>query len=688
MAIVIKETILDQPGDAAKDDACWWTKPEAEIGRAMVAVGQRYEQAQFPRREQTRRYVQLHKGQILPTSIYDSGNAREHIEDVHPAWNVVQAVVNTEQSKVTRNRVRTAVQTNGADYTLQDIAKEAELFSVGVYARNKVYEELDPLWFLDADVSGLGALLVEDVDGQVVIDRIIPDELVFSDVEAIYGKPRQLFRCRWMSKWEAISRYGDTPEKVKAIESCNQTFNVLMPGSSDRIIPLVPVWTGWFLPSKRGMRLPGEEDKSTPPGPGWPGKDDICDGRRVIAVPGGLPGCTLGFRHWKHPRFPIAFLRVERAPVGLWGIGAAERLAGFQYRLNELNQDILEAARGGSRGKWLVSTASNVNADQLTDEHNAIVDHAPGQAPEWKLNDGIPKDLLNERRETYEQALKERGLSEWSVGGEQPANVESGEGLRQLSDQESGKQVPAGQAWEAAHVDLSECIFMVAADAAEGNENLSAVGWDAEGDGLKKVEWKTIAKLLADPDQHLVTCYPTSDLPNSPAGRADALWDRYSQGRIDAAQYAALSEQPDLPQEASLQLAGVKTARWMVSQIVKKGPAGYEPPDKAIPLEYAFKLAQQTYLNGLRQGMPEKTVAALMNFADDCRQLAEGKPAPSAPVAPNPQQAVAEPTPVGAAQPIPVDPAAAGALPAETVPGAGPPPPGDLAAAPAPAPIV
>lgn len=672
MAVTIKESVLDQPGDANREDSTWWTKPEKEMGAAMVAVARRYEQAEFPRREQTRRYGQLHAGKILHSSIWDVAEAREHVEDITPAWNVVQAVVNTEQSRVTRNRVRAAIQTNGADHTLGDIAKEAELHVMGVVARNKLYEELDPLWFLDADVSGLGILLVEAIDGQVVISRILPDQLVHNPVEARKGKPRQIFIVDWMSKWEALSLYGTDDAKKKAIQDCNQTFDIPMPGNADRTIPLVPIWKGWFLPSKSGM------------------DEETTDGRYCVAIPGGAEGSTLDVKPWKWPRFPLPMLRVERAQVGLWGIGAAERLAGFQYRLMELNEDILEAARGGSRGKWLVSTAANVNPDDLTDEHNAIVMHAPGQAPAWELNDGIPKDLLNERRETYEQALKERGLSEWSVGGKQPENIESGEGLRQLSDNESAHGVPAGQSWESAHVELFETIIMVSFDAAKQKPGLKSTAWDAEGDGLKTVEWDKIATLLADPDQHLVTCYPTNDLPNTPAGRADALWERYSSGRIDAAQYAALSEQPDLPQEASLQLAGIKTARWMVAKIKKDGPAGAEPPFEGMPLEYAFKLAQQTALNGLRQGMPEETVTALMNWADDCRVLAEGKAPAPAPVAPVAQQVKAEPVAVGAAQPIPgaapVDPAAAagGGVPVD--PGGVPVDPA-LAAAPPPAPM-
>ena len=113
-----KTIALDQPDDGTAGDAMWWLKSDAEIGPAMVRVAQKYEVAGTPRREQTRRYVQLHKGQLMSSSMYDAARAREHIEDIHPCWNVVQAAVNTEQSVVTRNRVRIALDTNGADWEL------------------------------------------------------------------------------------------------------------------------------------------------------------------------------------------------------------------------------------------------------------------------------------------------------------------------------------------------------------------------------------------------------------------------------------------------------------------------------------------------------------------------------------------------------------------------------------------
>lgn len=587
-------------------DAVWWLRPDEEIGRAMVACATKYAAAQESRREQTRRYVQLFKGQVLSGSVYDSAGARSALEDAHPSWNGLQEVVNTAGSMVVRNRVRVAVQTSGADWTLQEKAKQAELFIAGVFAGNKLYERIDPLTWQDGAVPGLGATLVDDDGVRVILERIIPDELVFSDIEAIYGNPRQLFRVKWMSRW-AASRLpcvkGD-PAKLEAIRTC-QSFNLPLANVSDVHIPLIPVWTAWFLPSA----------------------PDANDGRRVIGIPGGGPGCTLGVRPWTLARFPISFFRVEYAPAGLWGIGMAERLAGLQYRLNELNYLIEEAARLGSVGKWLVESGSNVNPDDFTDEQGGIIGYTK-TAPDWKTINGIPADLLNERNATREQMHRTYGLSEWAVTGTQPDNIESGEGLRQLRDQDQGRAVQPGQHWEDAHVDLAECVVLVGGDLHKRNPKLAVTAADPMGSGLTTINFSEIADLFADPNQWVVRPYPTAILPNTPTARFEKLHEWRKAGMIDETEFAALSEMPDTDQEASLLVAGLKAVRHQITQIVRKGEEGYEPPDEAMPLQLAVKLSQATYLRGLQSGMPEDRLALLRAWRDDAMALMAGPAAP------------------------------------------------------------
>lgn len=607
MAIDRKRVTLD--GTTPSESYLWWTQDDESIGPAMVAVAQKYEAAMSDRREQSRRYVQLHKGQILTHSMLDTALPRTAGEDQTLSWNVVQAAENTAKSAVIRNRVRVVLQTNGADYEQQESAKRAELFIHGVFAGNKVYEELDSTWFYDAATPGLGMLLTEpDEMGNVTINRIIPDALIFNEVEAIRGKPRQIFYVEWLSKWDAVSKYATTfvkdektgklkakvdTEKRDAINAVT-AYELPMPSVAGNHIPLIPVYHGWFLPSRLG----------------------VGDGRRVSAI----VGCTLSAREWKWTRFPMSPFRVENAPAGLWGIGIAERLAGFQMRLNELNFLIEEAARLGSVGKWMVDTGSNVNPAQLNNEQEGIV-YFTGAVPVHVTNDGIPRDLLAERDATYQQALREIGLSEWTVGGTQPDNIESGEGLRELRDQEQGRAVPAGQNWEAAHVDLAECAIMAACDAFDTFPDLQIQVADPDGDGLTKVQFKEIAALLQDPDAYQIRPYPTSILPQSPTGKFEKLRQWKADGTIDHATFVALSDMPDTFTESSLMLAGIKAVRHAVGQIVKRGAAGYEPPDPAMPLDFAIKLGHSTYLKGLRSGMPETKLALLLNWIDDARAL-------------------------------------------------------------------
>lgn len=624
-----KRVTLD--GTEAVTDNVWWTKTDEFIGRAMVSVAQKYEKAMQARRDTSRRYVQLHKGQILANSMYDAAAPREYYEDIYPCWNVVQAGVNTAQSVVIRNRVRVALQTSGLDYKMQDVAKLAELAIAGIFAGNKVYEQLDPVWFLDGAVPGLGILLCEpDDDGNIIIERVIPDELIYSEADGLKCKPRQIFRVQWMSKWEATERYGDTKEKKEAINACT-VYEFPLHGVPDSHVPLIPVYTGWFLPSKRGAE----------------------DGRRVVAIPGSDRGCTLRRSTWKHTRIPMAFFRVEHATAGLWGVAMAERLAGFQYRLNELNYLIEEAARLGSVGKWMVDSGSSVNPADLNNDQAGIVTYTTKE-PKFVTIDGVPRDLLKERDTTYAQALKEIGLSEWTVGGVQPANIESGEGLQQLREQEQGRALPAGQQWEASHVDLAEISMMAMLDAVEKNPKAFVTVDDPDGDGLRKIELAKLVDLINDPDAWQARTFPTSILPNSPTARFEKLTQWRKDGWIDQTTFAALSEMPDIQQESSLLLSGIKAVRHAIGKIVSEGAKGYEPPDPAMPLDKAMQIAHSTYLKGLRTGMPEEKLSLLLAWIDDVKALKEGPPAPTPAAAPAAPQGGGGAPPAPA--PAPVDP--------------------------------
>jgi hypothetical protein len=643
----------------AKEDYTWWLKDDKEIGPAAVKAGEKYEIQGQDRRDATRRFVQLFKGKLISGSMYDSGRASTAVEDISPAWNLIQSNFNTAASMITRSRVRIAVITTGAEWDLQEDAKQAELAISGIFRGNKVYEELDPVWFFDGGIPGLGILQCEPdpTTGEPVIERVIPDEFIYSETEAINGRLRQVFRVQWMSKWEAAEKFGDTQENLDAISTCQSTYSMPLAGSNGMELQLIPVWTAWFIP-RVFCEAPTKKDE-----------EDKTEGKRVVAI----PGHTLNVRPYRWTRPPHAFFRVERAPVGVWGIGIAERLAGFQFDMNEINADIREA-RKDSLGKWMVEAGSNVNDDDFTDEHGRIVRYSKTK-PNWERNDGIPESLLREREELRIQASRELGMSEWSVAGTQPKNGNSGEYLNQLRDQEQGRAVPCGQNWEAAHVDLAEIAINAAVDGFAINKDLSFTAEDNDnGDGLTEIRFEKIAKLLTSKNKRTIQAYPTSILPASPQGKFEKVKEWEQKGWIDSSTAAALSEQPDLNQESSLQLAGIRAVRKAITAIIRTGKA--QTVDPAMPLELGFRIAQATFLKGLSNGMPEKQMQLLAAFRDECLSLQKmqgpapvaqtpGNAAPGAPVgavnappmvegAVAPQQQVAPPGSPQAAMGMPV----------------------------------
>lgn len=465
-----------------------------------------------------------------------------------------------------------------------------------------------------------------------MVERALPDEVIFSEDEARRGKPHQLFREMWIARHKALEFCKTEEErlKVKAIRGRWEERG----GAGGYVADLVPIYEGWYLGKK---------------------------GKHVIA----LPGLTVRVRPWKHKRFPVSFFRFEDALAGLYGIGVVERLVGYQVAINEINEAIAECVRRCAP-KWMVETGSAVNPDDLDNEIAGIVEYAT-TAPQLVALEAIPRGLLEERDRLYQQALREIGLSEWSVNAVKPEGVSSGEALRTVRQQEQGRLIDPGQDWETMHCDLAEVIVMVAADAAERKRTLKVKASDPGAKFVAEIEWKDIAPFIAK-GQYQVKAYPVSMLPISPEGRLQKLEEWRDKGIIDNAQFAQLSEMPDLDRQMGLMNAAIENLRYCFGRMTEADV--FIPPDETDALELGIRMAHAEYQRAKRQKVPERRLDNLLRWIDEANELlAKAQPAGqsaqgSAAPPPIMESGLVKPaSPMGNPGPVPVDPAAAAGLP-------------------------
>jgi hypothetical protein len=654
MAVVVKTEYLDT--HPRKENPRWFEKfGSAEgCGPDMVAIAKRMELALSQRHISCLNYAKLAYNQPLMTSLYDTANSRTEWEEVYLSWNICASAVTTAETMIVRNRPRVLFETTGGDYGLQRQALKANKWVFGCWSENKVYERHAPQVFRDAGTFGLGIFWLSIENGKTTIERTLPTELIFSERQWMYGHGgKELGRYKNLDKAVVLATWGkgSTPEETErkrsAILQCRSRAD--LPTDTGLDSEEIPVYEMYRLPSKPGAK----------------------DGVHVIAI----EGCTLMEERWEHDWFPVVFFRVEEKPLGLWGIGFVERLIGFQVRLNEHNDAIDESARKLAAAKWMTPRGCKVNPDDLTtNEIGVVVEYeASAGRPELVQHQAIHRDLMEERQTTYQQGLREIGLSEWSVNAVKPAGLSSGEALRTVRDQEQGRMITIGQDWEAAFVELAEKTVYMGAIAAEENDGAYEVRVSMPGAKfLEKIDFKAIAKFIKSA-AWVVKGYPVSMLPTHPGAKLQKLEEWLAKGLIDKPTFAMLSEMPDLDAESSLMNAAIDDIRWTLDKILDEGEKGYMPPEAGQALELGIRIFSAANQRARQDGVPEEIRDLIQRWIDDARALLNPppkvEPQADAPAA----EAQAAPADGGA----PVAEAPADAAPMDAAPVAEPPPPAE-----------
>lgn len=574
----------------------WYKLPEDRAGAAMVENAKAIETGQEARRQENLRFAMAHGNRNLG-SLYDLAAPADD-RSIAP-WALISAVVGTGTSMIARNHVRLQVETSGAKASLRRDAKESSRWLGGVFAANKVSQELAPSLFVWSAVCNLGLAVVrvesKGKGKRLGIDRALPDEVIVADPEVLGGQPHQGFIKRWLAKDVALALYGDTPEKRHAIERANEDC---------------PAFQSSYRPEMVALYE------------GWARKGAHC-----VAV----GDCTLQYEKWDLDFIPWAPLYIERPMAGYWGRGWAQMLFGYQCQLWELNDSIEEQIRLGASPKWLVPVGSNINPKALSNEHMGIVDYTAGQggtAPSLVQYAAVHRDLLEERGSLWKQGLADVGMSDWGVSGENPGEI-SGAAMDQLRDREHGRMVTVGQEYEAFHVRLGEiCLKM----------GHLVDDWEVQGTGpgekgLKQVNFKRIADLIQNRPWTVEPPAPVSAFPSSPAGKRQQVERWVEKGVMTPHDATMALDLPDNDAESSLLYSLREEILEMVDDILEKGLEGYRAPEPimvqvggAMPAQ----LASKKYFEARRLGEDEDRLDLILQWIAECDTIATQIQGPAA----------------------------------------------------------
>lgn len=580
-------------------DKRWWREPEADVHQAVYAVVSLLRDQQSAREAMNLRHARLY-GNLpilgLNASLYSQveTNTRKF---PRLALNIVKSCCNSVTAKIAKSKPRPMFLTSDGDWSQKRRAKGLTKFVEGAFYEGQLYK-LAPRIFLDATVFGTGIMRVCEERGRIRYERILPDELLVDDAEAVYGEPRSYYLTRFVDRAVLRELY---PDQADAIDDANPAQKPYW--SQDVYADLVTVYESWHLPS-------GPEAK---------------DGRHVIVI----ENATLLDEPFTDDSPPFVFLRWNDRLIGFWGAGLAEELTGIQLEINKTLLKISTILHLLAQPWILVEAGSKVKNSHLTNEIGAIISYT-GQPPQVVTHNAVPPELARHLEMLYARAYEITGISQLSAQSQKPAGLNSGVALQTYSDIETERFMIAAREYEEFFLEAArQTIRLVRRVAKNGGYSVRYPGART----LEQIDW---ADVDIDDDAYVMKCYPTNLLASSPAGRLAQVQEMLAGGLIGPEEAKALLDFPDVERFMSLATAARDDVDMLLEMMIEHGE--YQPPEPFMDLQLAIRMTQSAYLRARTDGVPEDRLELLRRFMGDAKALLEKAAPPTTgpmpPVAP------------------------------------------------------
>lgn len=578
------------------EDNYWWTRSSKDIHGTLFQYLDNLETQQSYRHMENLKHMQLYGNYGVLGFQYS--NYAAQIEDSaiqnRVTMNIIQSMIDTVVSKITKNKPKPTFLTDGGDWSLQSKAKKLTKFCEGLFNSTDLYKE-SVRSFTDSCIFGTGAIKVYKQDGEIKVERVLIDELKVDDSESLYGKPRQMHQVKYIHKDVLKAMFPSFQFELE-----NETDSSNFSSSTYKNKDMIRVVESWRLPSGK---------KSN-------------DGLHTICV----RSATLFSEPYTKTYFPFIVLRWTERPMGFFGQGLAEQLAGIQLEINKILRTIQISMHLTCIPKVFVEASSKVVTAHINSKIGGIIKYA-GTKPSYESVGAIAPELFSHLDRLYNRAYEIAGVSQLSARSLKPAGLDSGKALREFNDIESERFLDVAKRYEDFFIECAEVMIDMARDLyADGEEVKVKVK------GRKFIETIDWSEVDLDEDKYMMTCFPTSSLASSPAARLQDVQELLQAGFIAKEDGLKLLDFPDLEAHNSLLTADIDNIDRQIELMVHKQQ--YETPEPYQNLELCLRKAQQAYLKYKQYNAPEESLELLRRYMEDAQDLIIKSQPPQTPVAP------------------------------------------------------
>jgi hypothetical protein len=495
--------------------------------------------------------------------------------------NLVQIIISTLLSKISRNKPKPTFLTEDGDYDQQQKAKKLDKFMYGQFYKSKVYDKTSKI-FLNSGIFGTGFLHIYRNEKELMTEIVPADELVTDDRESLNDDPQNLYRYKTTSKINLISRFPKFEKEIK--ESCKLGLQGRYLGDAvlDDAITIIEAW---HLPEYDGE-----------------------NGRHVICV----DKATLLDEPWKSKYFPFPKFKFQERGTGFYGRGVSELISGIQMEANKIFERIQRNIHLTTVPRVLYNYASKIVKSHFNNEIGGMIGYA-GEAPQFITPSGVAPELFEWLKAQIDFAFREIGTSELSATSQKPAGLNSGAAIREFSDIESDRFANLQQRWEQYHMDICDQMIDRMEEIYEEYGDFDVMAPDREG--AYRLKWSEVRMSRND---YVMQVYPTSLLPSHPAGRLATVNEMIGGGLIDRVDALDLLDYPDVKKYISFETAPKQDILATISSLLK---GEYVTPEPEQDLRLGVKMMQFGYLHYKHKGVKEDRLQLFKTWISDAQEL-------------------------------------------------------------------
>ena len=573
-----------------RTDARWWLpKYKENRFQFLGSVVDRLWQQQSYRRELHLRNARLY-GNLPILGLGPRGYARKALagDKSKLAFNVIKSCADAYTAKVTKEHPKVTFVTSDGDHELKEKAEALDRFFEGQLYEMDFYNEA-PSIVLDSSIYGNGIIYpyIDDSEGEqsIAIERVFPWEVGVDDEEAVYGKPRNIYRRKYIDRVVLEEMF---PEHVSYIATAARELNNVNEWGYDSTADQVVVTEAWHLKS----------------GP------KANDGLHAIMI----SNCTLFEEEYTKTHAPFVVLPKQPTLIGYWTSGLAEELEGIQLEINTLLQKIQRSHHLLAAGHWLVRKGS-LNKQKIDNQIGSILEWTT-EKPELAVGMTVSPEVYSHLDRLYAKAYEITGISQLQAQGLKPAGLDSGEAQRVYLDIQTERFQVSLRLYHNFVLTLAHRIIELAGEISEHNTKFAVKALGKRD--MRKVVFKE--NFLKD-SEYILKLYPTNALSQDPEGRIQQVQEFANAGWVDPKRAMRLLDFPDLKAAMSFDDASYNYTMDLIDDM-KHGQ--YRPPEPFMDLNESIKWVQLGYLVAKRDGIADDKLELFITWLEQAKDMLDG----------------------------------------------------------------